>query len=897
MDLSELYRDIVETSRDGVWVIDLDGRTIYANPEIARMHRIGDEGLEDLTVFDTLDEVGQAQFRAHLEEVRQGRRHDTAVEVQWIRSDGDALWVLCSETVLLDDEGRPRALLHLYSDNTERHGLIASLRASELALEDQVAQNNLLHAVASAANEATSLSEVLVHARSLVLLHDDWERARAFVPATDGSGRVEPFYQFPGDRESDAGDPRAATELTLAQRAHDEQGLAWDDRRLTVAFPILLGSEVYAVVAITSAPPLYRYELIETMAARVAQQLARVAERERAQAEVARARDEAMAASRQKSEFLATMSHEIRTPLNGVIGLNELLMGTALSPEQQRYAAGVQMASKSLLSLINDILDFSKIEAGHLELERLEFEVRPLLEQVVHMLSEPVREKGLDLVLSCHPAVPAVLSGDPTRLAQVVTNLVSNAVKFTQHGGVSVRATAEHVGGRVVLRVEVSDTGVGVADAKVARLFDPFTQADSSTTRVYGGTGLGLAISSELVAAMDGTLEHRPNPGGGSVFTCSVLLDEGTESSVDQSLDSLAREQLSGRRARVVAGDALHAWVRAEQLAWWGLSVETWVSGVDVEPTVVESYDAVLLELKDGVELRVGEARQTLPAPVVPSELRDALLGLLVGGRPTPVAPAPDAEEHPSKGLVLVVEDNPVNQLVATGLLQSLGYDTRVAADGVAALEAVREGSFDAVLMDVQMPHMDGYTATRYLRSLETDRRLPIIAMTAAAVEGERDRCLEAGMDDYLTKPVYAAQLAEKLERWLAPTPAYADRLDVARLEELRELDDPDGEASYVDRAIGNFLDRAESHVATMEEAAASGDAEQLRAVVHRLAGSALNLGAVAAGECARDVEVQIMNGCLADAVATLPVLTERLAADVEALRAYRREQFPARAS
>ena len=253
--------------------------------------------------------------------------------------------------------------------------------------------------------------------------------------------------------------------------------------------------------------------------------------------------------------------------------------------------------------------------------------------------------------------------------------------------------------------------------------------------------------------------------------------------------------------------------------------------------------------------------------------------------------------EPPGKGWILVVEDNPVNQLVATGLLAALGYTTDTADDGLAAIEAARDGGFDAILMDVQMPHMDGYTATRHIRAHETGRRQPIIAMTAAAVAGERERCLEAGMDDFLTKPVDAARLAETLKRWLAPSPWYADRLDLDRLEELRGLDDPDDGSSYVDRAIGNFLGSAEGQLAPMEAAAASGDADQLRAVAHRLAGSALNLGAAALGEAARELEEHIMNGSLADAVAALPELAERMAADLEALRAYQREQFPARAS
>jgi len=288
-----------------------------------------------------------------------------------------------------------------------------------------------------------------------------------------------------------------------------------------------------------------------------------------------------------------------------------------------------------------------------------------------------------------------------------------------------------------------------------------------------------------------------------------------------------------------------------------------------------------------------------LAAPYLAGNLRVALLRLLTGepGAQPEVVVTPPAEELSGKGWILVVEDNPVNQLVATGLLAALGYTTDTADDGLAAIEAARDGSYDAILMDVQMPHMDGYAATRQIRAHEEGRRRPIIAMTAAAIAGERERCLEAGMDDFLTKPVDAARLAETLTRWLAPAPAYADRLDLDRLEELRGLDDPDDGSSYVDRALGNFLGSADEQLAAMRSAAADGDSDRLRSVAHRLAGSALNLGAVALGEGARKLEEHIMNGSMADAVAALPDLAERMAADVAALRAYQQEQFPARAS
>jgi CheY-like chemotaxis protein len=387
---------------------------------------------------------------------------------------------------------------------------------------------------------------------------------------------------------------------------------------------------------------------------------------------------------------------------------------------------------------------------------------------------------------------------------------------------------------------------------------------------------------------MGGTLDYAPNPGGGSIFSCSVVLDEGTDSFADQSLDAVARDKLSGSRALVATGDPVHRWVWAEQLAWWGLEVET-------STVPAEGYDAVLVELDEGLELRVGAERELLPRPVLPSELRAVLLRLLAGDVPVVPASGAGGEALPAKGRILVVEDNPVNQLVATGLLRALGYRTHTADDGLAAIEAARSGGYDAILMDVQMPLMDGYTATRHIRAHETGRRRPIIAMTAAAVEGERERCLEAGMDDYLTKPVDAARLAETLDRWLIAGISYADRLDLERLDELRELDDPDEGTSYVDRAIANFLGRAEDQMTSMTRAAASGDAEQLRAVAHQLAGAALNLGAVTLGESARDVEERVLNGALDEAAAALPELAALMTQDLAALRAYQLEQFPAR--
>ncbi|MBB6629411.1 response regulator [Nocardioides sp. KIGAM211] len=1061
MDLTTLYRDIVETSPDGIWVFDLEGRTLYANPELARMFGVEASELTGLTYFDSLDEVGRGQFAAHLENVRAGRTNETDVESQFVRRDGSVFWVLVSESALHGPDGEITAVVHRISDYQGRRQLLDEVRTSqrrleeaqriarigswewdverdeisgspelfalygldpasfpaayddflgivhpndraevdaavrsaldgaetfifvarvqgeddwvwtrgrgvafrdesgkvvgmsgthqditeakqaEEALEDSFTQNALMQAVAVAANEARTLTDVLGHARSLVLLHDDWERARGFVPTPDGRA-VVPLYLSDADREADEATPEAtAMEIALANRAVEVRGSVWDDSRLTIAFPVLFDDEICAVVTITSAPPLYRHEMIQTMVEQVAVQLGRVAERERAERALASARDDAMEASRQKSEFLATMSHEIRTPLNGVIGLNDLLLRTGLDPDQARLASGVQVASRALLSVINDVLDFSKIEAGKLELERLDFEVRPVFDQVASVLSESARAKGLELVISCHPDVPEVLSGDPTRLAQVLTNLGSNAVKFTEHGEVFVRATASPTdGGGTELHVEVTDTGVGLDDVDVDALFDPFTQADASTTRVYGGTGLGLAIAREIVDALGGEIGLRPNPVGGSVFWFTARFEAPTGAATDPD-DEYARAWLQGKRVLVVDDHDHNRQILAEQLEWWQVrsigvgSADTAMEALHAAHSSGDPFEAVLLDLampfRDGLDLagqirsvpayddlvlvmltsitapdpeRVAQHRiaACLTKPVLSGVLRGTLLGELAGVGPrastAAAAPGPAHEQH----RVLVVEDNPVNQMVAVGLLEALGYVAVTADDGLVALDLLAEQPFDLVLMDVQMPRMDGYDATREIRAHETPaQRMPVIAMTAAAVEGERERCLAAGMDDFLTKPVDPSALTHVLDRWLQKEPTMTvppdaspepteprplfEGLDLPRIDELRDLDP--GDTTYLDRAIGNFVANSVTTMATLRELHGAGDAEQLKYVAHKLAGGALNLGVTPAGRIAQQLEIAAEGGDVDAAGSLLEDLDTALEQGRSAVLAY----------
>jgi PAS domain S-box-containing protein len=1029
MDLEALYRDVVETSPDGIWVFDLDARIRYANPAVARMIGTTQAEAQQLTVFDTLDEIGRRQFTTHLEDLRQGRLNEREVEVRLQRLDGTATWVLCRESALRGHDGQLTGVMHRMTDWSDRrrdleeltesrsrlaeahriarlgswswdlahdevtaspeihelyglapgefpssydgflglvheddreevdrevrraleggepfvwvarlrgtgdwvwtrgrgvvhrdpdgravamsgtHQDITETKQAELALVDQVNQNVLLQAVASAANEARSLHELLGQARDLVLLHDDWERARGFVPDEDGTG-IRPYYVSDEDRRSDEEDPeRIAREQALAERAHAAGRSVWDDRRLSIAFPVSYAGRVHAVVVITSAPPLYRHDMIQEMVDVVAVQMARVAEREQAERELSAARDEAMEASRQKSEFLATMSHEIRTPLNGVIGLNDLLLRTGLDAAQLRLASGVQVASRALLGVINDVLDFSKIEAGRLELEKVDFEVRPVFDRVAAVMAESARTRGLELIVSCSPEVPEVLAGDPTRLTQVLTNLVSNAVKFTEEGEVYVRATcAPADDGRTRLHVEVADTGIGVDPVKAAGLFEPFTQADASTTRVYGGTGLGLAISKEIVGALGGEIGFAPNPGGGSVFSFSATLDEPIGTTPDPA-DAWARTWLAGQRVLVVDDNAHNRLILEEQLRWWHVRAVAVASAASASSALAagDPFDGALLDMampeRDGLDLARAVRRDPtydaltlvmltsfttldpadvaaagvsgfLTKPVLAPALRGVLVSALAGVEATPAAP----EQEPQAGAeqrVLVVEDNPVNQMVASGLLESMGYEVLTAEDGVVALEVLGRQRVDAVLMDVQMPRLDGYAATRELRRREGEgTRVPVIAMTAAAVEGERERCLAAGMDDFLTKPVDPVALGSVLAQWVAATgtgPAAEpappmeeepvemapsdpiDGLDVERLDMLRDLDP--GNTAYLDRAIGNFLANSGPAVERLRGLVAEDDADGMRQAAHKLAGSALNLGVVEVGAAARELE------------------------------------------
>ncbi|THJ20248.1 MAG: response regulator [Nitrospira sp. CG24D] len=656
-------------------------------------------------------------------------------------------------------------------------------------------------------------------------------------------------------------------------------------------------------------------------------------------AELVTAKDAAEAASQAKSQFLANMSHEIRTPMNGVLGMAELLLNSPLTEKQRHLAGSVHRSGTALLGIINDILDFSKIEAGKLELERVEFGLRDTIEEAVELFAEPAGKKEVELTCYIPNDIPDNVLGDPVRLRQILLNLVGNAVKFTPGGDVAVRVACVKQGiDALTLKVEIADTGLGIPPEAQSRLFTAFSQADGSTTRRFGGTGLGLAIVKQLAHLMGGDVGVTSAPGHGSTFWFTIQLGHGTPHAAREAPDT---QFLHHTRILVVDDNEINRDILEAHLTALGADTICAESGaaalavlhdragkppIDLAILDIHMPDMDGIMLARAIKADPGTRHMTLLAlssvdsqehggdgtalgfaawlrkPVRQSLLRDCLSRLRQAmiDRPPEPAPAPTpATPRSSLGRVLLVEDNPINQEVSAGMLDLIGYQVTIAGNGKQALAVSATDTFDLILMDCQMPVMDGFTATARIRDREQQThvaRIPIIALTANAMDGDREHCLEAGMDDYLSKPFSQQALADLLSRWyvdrnqphtpgshtkeITPgdcenrpsTTPRATQIDRTAWATITALQRP-GKPNLLHKTIGLYLTSSQAQIDGLRQARQEGNSHAMIVPAHTLKSSSAMLGATRLAELAGQIESACRDGQGTEAAALIPGL------------------------
>jgi len=777
----EMYRSIFENAIEGIFQTTPAGQYLNVNPALAKMY--GYDSTEDLVAgLTAIDNQLYVDPNRRPEFVQIMQEHGTVrgFESEIYRKDKSTIWISENARAVRDASGAISYYEGMVEDITERKRLETELHASEQNISALI--NNIddsiwsidagyrlvtFNAIFSNSFEAMFGTKAKLDDVVIDLVPPDW--------------RAEDIALY---------DRALAGEKFIVERRYQ---FTEEERYYEISYNPIHANDTVSGVAVFSK------DITERQRATIALQSAMVA---------------AESANRLKSEFLANMSHEIRTPMNGVIGMTDLLLMTDLTHEQREFARTVRISGESLLVVINDILDFSKIEAGKLDLDITDFDLREVIDNTMDLLAAQAHSKGLELAAFIRPEVPLELRGDPGRLRQVVNNLVGNAVKFTAQGEVIVTVSrVSENATHAVLGFDVRDTGIGIDEKGQARLFKAFSQADGSTTRKYGGTGLGLAISQKLVTLMNGEIKVTSQPGKGSSFSFNAEFEKQTI-----ALKSVAGHDLSGLHVLIVDDNATNReildhhtrdWKMRSALAAGGqqaLEMLREASGTDpfeltildmqmpemdglmlgrtikADPAISSTRLVMLTSLGnqlDAEDMKKAGIEACVLKPVKQSRLFSRIAEVMAGHQPlarkktqtstlsmkSPITPPPSLSRKPTR--ILLAEDNIINQKVALGLLNNIGYKADVAANGLEVLAALEVRPYDLILMDCQMPELDGYETTHRIRANPESGSMRIIAMTANAMRGESEKCLDAGMDDYLSKPVRLEALRDMLARWM----------------------------------------------------------------------------------------------------------------------------------